>query len=113
MIGVNLMEQSLPTHYFLIRQSRREGWDWIITTDSAWLDYGRAVARWNDLIRHRESLGEKFGVEQFHTWKGVTNHWMRTSDAGWTVELSRFEFERVYDWDALVPGMNVETGAGE
>lgn len=99
------MEQSLPTHYFLVRKSQRDGWDWIITVDSAWLDLERALARLNDLIRHHESLGETFGVEQFVTWKGVTNHWMRTSDAGWTLEVARFEFERVYEWQTVIPGI--------
>jgi hypothetical protein len=99
------MEQFLPTHYFLVRKTRRVGWDWQINVDSSWLDLERALSRLNDIVRHYEGLGETFGVEQFVTYRGVTNHWMRNSDSGLILEVARFEFERIYDWETVVPGI--------
>ena len=99
------METFLPTHYFLVRKTRRVGWDWQINVDSSWLDLERALSRLNDIVREHEESGEVFGVEQFVTYRGVTNHWMRNSDSGLTVEVARFEFERVYDWETVVPGI--------
>lgn len=111
------MGEYLPTHYFLVRLCRRhDEWDHIITMDSSWLDYGRAMARMGDVVKHFESEGRVFGGEQMITWRGNTFHWMRTADDGMSVEVVKYEFERVYEWETVVPGVTdvvVDTGGSD
>jgi hypothetical protein len=40
------MENGLPTHYFLVRQSHLDERGWIITVDSSWYGIRNSVSRW-------------------------------------------------------------------
>lgn len=96
------MENGLPTHYFLVRQSHLDERGWIITVDSSWLDFSAASNRRNEIIELWKGFDEEFEPEHVTIHRGHEHHWaMWNMNRNLIIEIVKYEFGRIYTWDNI------------